>query len=164
MKLFRSDLEKHISNQLFEISADSLNLDDIQVAGDTLSCTLSSEYAPNGYRVHGLLSVIFIEKCDRCLAKIEEKHESSINIILTDNDELLDNKNIDVIHFSNSEEFIDLSPIIHDLILLEEPLKRLCNESCRGLCPNCGNDLNESQCSCAPKGEDSRWGQLKELK
>lgn len=164
IKLFRSDLEKHISNQLFEISTDSLNLDNIQVVDDTLSCTLSVEHAPNGYRVHGSLGVTFIENCDRCLTRIDEILESSLNLILTDNEALLNDDNMDVIHFSDSEEFIDLSPIIHDLILIEEPVKRLCNETCKGLCPNCGANQNESQCNCGPREVESIWGHLKDLK
>ncbi|HCI15239.1 MAG: DUF177 domain-containing protein [Candidatus Marinimicrobia bacterium] len=164
MKLFRTDLEKLISNRLFEISTESLNLEDVQVASDKLSCTLSVDHAPNGYRIHGSLCVVFLEKCDRCLRSFEEKRETNMDIILTDNVELLNNENIDVIHFSDSDEFIDLSSIVHDLILLEEPIKRLCGDSCEGLCLECGVNLNESKCNCGPRDVDSQWGPLKELK
>ena len=95
MKLFRSDLEQLISNQLFEISADSLDLDDLQVAGGQLTCTLSVDPASHGYRVYGPLKATIRETCDRCLAEFEETHESLLDVILTDNEELLNNQNVD---------------------------------------------------------------------
>ena len=164
MRLFRSDLEKLIFNQLFEISADSLDLDEDQLVGGKLTCTLSVEHANNGYRVHGPLKATFLEKCDRCLFEYKKGHETLLDVILTDNDELINSNNIDIIRFAKSEEFIDLSPIVHDIILLTKPFKRICNESCMGLCPHCGINLNKSTCSCALTEKDSRWDTLKDLK
>jgi len=164
MKLFRSDLEKHISNQLFEISADSMDLNDLQIAGGKLTCTLSVEHAAGGYRIHGPLKGKVLEKCDRCLTKFEEELESLLDVILTGNDELINYDNVDVIHFADTDEFIDLNPIIHDLVLLAEPFQRICNESCMGLCLNCGINLNESTCSCNSTEDNSRWDALKNLK
>ncbi len=164
MKLFRSDLEQHLSNQLFEISADTLYLDDFQVAGGQLTCTLSVDPAPHGYHIYGTLTIRVYETCDRCLTKFEEKHEPLLDIILTENEELLHDHNVDVMRFEASDEFIDLSPVIHDLILLEEPQKRLCVKACMGLCPSCGINLNKANCSCSTSENDSRWDALKDLK
>lgn len=41
---------------------------------------------------------------------------------------------------------IDLAPVLHDELCLSVPLVPLCSESCRGLCPSCGNDLNVDPC------------------
>ncbi|MEA1881493.1 MAG: DUF177 domain-containing protein [Candidatus Marinimicrobia bacterium] len=164
MKLFRSDLEQHISNQLFEISADSLDLNDLQVAGGQLACTLSIDPTPHGYHIYGALKIRVHETCDRCLTEFEEKHESPLNVILTDNEELLSEKNVDVIRFETSDEFIDLSPVIHDLVVLEEPIKRLCDKACKGLCPSCGINLNKATCACSASANDFRWDALKNLK
>jgi len=164
MKLFRSDLEKLISNQLFEISTDSLDLDDLQVAGGKLMCTLSVNPTSHGYHIRGNLKATFKETCDRCLTEFEEAHESLLNVILTDNEELLNDQNVDVIRFAEPEEFIDLSPVIHDLVLLEEPSKRLCREACKGFCPSCGINLNKSTCACSPSENDSPWDALKDVK
>ena len=43
------------------------------------------------------------------------------------------------------------------------PMKPLCSEACRGLCPECGTNLNRNDCGCAPKWEDPRLAELKTL-
>jgi len=43
-------------------------------------------------------------------------------------------------------------------------LKSLCREDCKGLCPHCGKNLNEIQCSCTDEVEDPRWSALKEIR
>ena len=53
MKLFRTDLERLISNQLFEISIDNLELDELKFEGNSLVCSVSVEAAASGYRIHG---------------------------------------------------------------------------------------------------------------
>ena len=138
MKLFRSDLEQRISSQLFEIVAKSLDLGDLQLAESHLKCTISVDTLSNGYRVHGTIESMVYKTCDRCLVRFKENFQSLLNVILTNDKSLLNEKNVDVIQFTDTEEFIDLSSVIHDLILLEEPIKRLCKKSCKGLCPACG--------------------------
>jgi uncharacterized protein len=45
---------------------------------------------------------------------------------------------------------IDLGEIVREQILLEVPLRRLCREDCRGLCPSCGVNRNTEACECQP--------------
>ncbi len=61
-------------------------------------------------------------------------------------------------------ETIDLSTPIRDTILLSVPIKPLCREDCKGLCPRCGKDLNEGPCDCPKESSDPRWRRLAELK
>ena len=57
-----------------------------------------------------------------------------------------------------------LEDVLREQVLLAVPLKTLCREDCKGLCPHCGKNLNESQCSCAERSEDPRWAALKEIR
>lgn len=164
MKLHRSDLEQNISNQLFEISADSLDLSGIQLVGNTISCICSVETASGGYRIHGCVKTKLIECCDRCLIEFEIPIDSKFNVILTNDKTLIAEKNIDVIQFSQKEENVDLAPLVHDVILLSEPLKRLCSSTCKGICITCGKNLNESTCECSSFNGDPRWDALKKFK
>ena len=50
---------------------------------------------------------------------------------------------------NKSEPIIDLNQDIKEEIILDYPIKPLCNPDCKGLCPKCGKDLNEGGCSCA---------------
>jgi uncharacterized protein len=59
---------------------------------------------------------------------------------------------------------IDLSAAVYEQIVLAFPIKPLCHEECRGLCPQCGADLNEGICGCASPSSDPRWEALRRLK
>lgn len=61
-------------------------------------------------------------------------------------------------------EMLDLQPLVRDSLLLELPLAPLCSDDCRGLCPTCGADLNESPCGCTETPSDPRWAALEALK
>lgn len=58
-----------------------------------------------------------------------------------------------------------LEDTLREQVLLAVPLKALCREDCKGLCPHCGKNLNvEGACSCADEVEDPRWDALKEIR
>ena len=61
-------------------------------------------------------------------------------------------------------DFNDVSPEIVDHVLMELPIKPLCSDACRGLCPNCGADLNVSLCNCSEQGSSLAFSALKNLK
>ena len=52
------------------------------------------------------------------------------------------------------DQVIDLEPLIKAALMLEFPLVPLCDDDCKGLCPNCGANLNEGPCSCDPVEEE----------
>lgn len=58
---------------------------------------------------------------------------------------------------------VDITDPVREAILLELPLKPLCRESCRGLCPYCGINRNEQQCNCTMESTDPRWDGLRDL-
>lgn len=58
---------------------------------------------------------------------------------------------------------IDLAPIIREYALLEVPISPLCKPDCRGLCPVCGENLNERDCGHRPEQDDSPFAVLKKL-
>jgi len=57
-----------------------------------------------------------------------------------------------------------LEDALREQVLLDLPLKVMCREDCKGLCPHCGTNLNNNQCSCEEPLEDPRWSALKELR
>jgi uncharacterized protein len=58
---------------------------------------------------------------------------------------------------------LDLHPLLREMLILEVPLQPLCREGCRGLCPICGNNLNNEQCSHPDQDIDPRLAPLKRL-
>src|ERR1700683_5209006 len=57
-----------------------------------------------------------------------------------------------------------LEDAVREQVLLAVPLKVICREDCKGLCPHCGTNLNLEQCSCSEPIEDPRWTALKDLR
>ena len=63
-----------------------------------------------------------------------------------------------------SEDQIDLNELMREQFYLALPMKPLCREDCRGLCAQCGMNLNTGTCDCAPVWEDPRLAALKAIK
>jgi len=61
-------------------------------------------------------------------------------------------------------EGILLEDVLREQVLLALPLKVTCRDDCKGLCSQCGKNLNQEQCSCAAPVEDPRWEALKEIR
>jgi uncharacterized protein len=58
---------------------------------------------------------------------------------------------------------LDIGELLREQFQLALPMKPLCSDGCRGLCPECGANLNRTECGCAPKWEDPRLAPLKGL-
>lgn len=59
---------------------------------------------------------------------------------------------------------IDVDELVREQVLLALPTRFVCREDCKGLCPQCGADLNAGPCSCPTKEIDPRWAALASLK
>ena len=64
-----------------------------------------------------------------------------------------------VVHI-DARQMLDLSDVLRQYLLTDEPLKLLCRWDCQGLCPECGVDLNSEKCNCEEAYIDPRWGAL----
>ena len=61
-------------------------------------------------------------------------------------------------------EGLELEDVLREQVLLAVPIKLLCQDACKGLCPQCGRNLNRETCNCAVPDADVRWAALKDLK
>jgi uncharacterized protein len=59
---------------------------------------------------------------------------------------------------------VDVSGLVREAVVLALPSQALCSPSCKGLCPQCGKDLNQGPCECVDNEVDERWSKLSELK
>jgi|Deesub1362A_J573_1020465.scaffolds.fasta_scaffold00025_58 uncharacterized protein len=93
-------------------------------------------------------------ECARCLERFnrtfEEKGEYYIKIgrdrLLKKRDVEIQEDDINTIYLN--EPVLNLVPLVRELILLALPMKPLCQENCRGLCPVCGKNRNTEKCDC----------------
>jgi uncharacterized protein len=63
-----------------------------------------------------------------------------------------------------SDDRIDLNELLREQFYLALPMKPLCVDQCRGLCPHCGGNLNGAACACAAEWSDPRLEPLRALK
>jgi uncharacterized protein len=61
------------------------------------------------------------------------------------------------------EGMLDIGDLLREQFQLALPMKPLCRDACKGLCPQCGANLNRTECGCAPAWEDPRLAPLKQL-
>ena len=59
---------------------------------------------------------------------------------------------------------IDLGQLMREQFLLSLPMKPLCGDGCRGLCPVCGTNLSRGSCDCKRTWEDPRFAALREIR
>jgi len=57
-----------------------------------------------------------------------------------------------------------LEDVLREQVLLAVPIKTVCREDCKGLCPHCGRNLNTESCNCTVETSDPRWSALRELR
>ncbi len=130
--------------------------------------TVSGLLSPVGdeFLFHGFLKGGYAGVCDRCLVEGTEAFEldvtwtfaESIAAVMPEGEGLdeddLDAEDLGVILIENSE--IDLASAAWEELVLGAPSKFLCADECKGLCPGCGTNLNNSQCDCDEKREKDK--------
>jgi uncharacterized protein len=62
------------------------------------------------------------------------------------------------------DDTLDLGELMHEQFVLALPMKPLCSETCKGLCPECGTNLNNATCDCKPAWTDPRLTALHALR
>lgn len=103
--------------------------------------------------------------CDRCLSEFDTvltPRYSMVYVFQEAEAERLDPSDYQVV--SPSLSVVDITDDVRQTFLLSVPLKLLCNETCRGLCPHCGTNLNLASCSCRDEQPEGRWEALKKLR
>ena len=101
----------------------------------------------------------YAKPCDRCLTIAEKAMEREFVHTLALSVENKDSDDIIIV----TGYTLDLFSLVRDDILLELPIKHLCSETCLGLCPKCGQNLNEGKCGCQKEAADPRMAVLDEL-
>ena len=141
--------------RIFEIPGEKQEFDyeiPVSVADDYKNIDLSLPISVKGVikNKSGVISLDYKadyrlrHKCDRCLIEFERDYAVSCDAVVVKS--LSSEDNDDYIVVGGNELDLD-EHIISDLIL-HFPSKVLCKEDCKGLCPQCGTDLNYNECNC----------------
>ena len=98
--------------------------------------------------------------CDRCASEFHRKVAFPIDVVLVT--KLESEENEDEWVFPLEGDSADLDDIVRTVFVLNLDSKLLCREDCKGLCPQCGKNLNDGPCGCR-KELDPRFAALKQL-
>jgi uncharacterized protein len=121
----------------------------------------SVSWTPGDRRIRGVLEGRYRSTCDRCLVPFERgvRVDLDVPVILAEEPGAKEADDA-AVRTSASEPDLDLAGPFRAAVLLEVPIKNLCREDCRGLCPVCGADRNAGNCACQPTRGDPRWEAL----
>jgi uncharacterized protein len=97
--------------------------------------------------------------CDRCGAEISRDYTVSISRALV---EALEGEESDTI-LAVPDMKLDVDELVFSEVFMSLPSKFLCKEDCKGLCPQCGCNRNQTECSCSEREIDPRLAALADL-
>ncbi len=137
---------------------------------DRVDVSASLRKARQSILFAGTLGTVMETQCSRCLETTHVDLQSSFNYTLlpevplaeVKEDAELKTEDLEVGYYAG--EVLDLDPIIFEQIMLQLPMKVLCQELCKGLCPRCGINLNMESCACRSDFIDERLAVLKNFK
>jgi len=120
----------------------------------------------DGSSVHirGHLNLKTSGPCARCLTNTPLEVDQELDLFFLpeseswsehDDEEGAELQDRDLVVSFYKGDLIDLGAVIREHVLLAQPMKRLCREDCRGVCPSCGADLNVAPCACKPGARDA---------
>jgi uncharacterized protein len=106
--------------------------------------------------------------CGRCLEPFPFPVEVPFDLLYVphtanvgEGEVAVEDDDLSVAYYRNDE--IDLGQLMREQFYLALPMKPLCRESCRGLCPECGTNLNSATCACVRTWTDPRLEGLRSL-
>jgi uncharacterized protein len=120
-------------------------------------------------RVLGDLSVQIESVCDRCAEPAASSIENHFDLIYmpateakTGGEDEIDEAAIEVGYYEGNG--LELNDVLREVLLLALPMQLVCSDDCKGICPICGQNLNQRACDCQPEAMDDRWSKLKMLR
>ena len=119
-------------------------------------------------RVQGDLKVTMSATCDRCLEAATFPIDNHFDLVYMPADEgaggekEVDEAGIEVGYYEGNG--LALNDILREVVLLALPMQLVCEETCKGICPVCGQNRNQHDCGCQQEAADDRWSGLKNFR
>ena len=119
-------------------------------------------------RVTGHVVVSIEADCDRCLEPAPNPIDADFELYYRPvaegfgDEKALDPGEAEMGFYEG--DGVELNDVLREYVLLALPMQRLCSETCKGICPVCGQNRNQNLCQCRSHAVDDRWAALKQLK
>lgn len=155
-------------NRRFEPSAFDPQDEDYRVAAPVDLSMDVSKTGHDAYRVVGTAKTTLELECGRCLEPFALPIDAAFDLRYVpaqaeaaEPEREIGDDDLGVAVYRDGT--LDVIDLLREQFQLALPMKPLCTEACKGLCPECGTNLNRTQCGCTPKWEDPRLAALKGL-
>lgn len=119
-------------------------------------------------RVRGHIEARLEGCCARCIEPFQKKLDDDfelyyypMSLIARDESLPIDREDTDIGFYEGTG--LELTNVLKEQILLWLPMRGLCQEDCKGICPRCGTNRNRQECRCEEQFVDSRWDNLRKL-
>ena len=109
----------------------------------------------------GKATTVIQGECRRCLTPVSVPLTLEIGALFSQDADAQDDPDSYAVAPDATE--VDVTSAVREELVLAAPRYAVCREDCKGICPQCGKDLNAGPCGCAPVIE-ARWQPLKALK
>ncbi|HSL29983.1 MAG TPA: DUF177 domain-containing protein [Anaerolineales bacterium] len=136
---------------------EKVKLEDLEL--ENFIGTITVGRTPQGLVVQGTFSADTMLECVRCLNQFSHPLDWQITELYAFNQKSVSESELLV----PDDAHLDLAPLIREYALLEIPIKPLHDPDCKGLCIECGQDLNVKDCGHNQEGDDSPFATLKDL-
>jgi uncharacterized protein len=141
---------------------------DYRVAGPVQLSMDVEKAGADAFAVKGRATTTLELACSRCLEPFEIPVDAAFELRYVPHAENTGEgereiAEDDLITAYYREGMLDISELLREQFQLALPMKPLCSDACRGLCPQCGANLNRADCGCRSAWEDPRLAPLKQL-
>ena len=158
MKIYYTELQNLAEERGFRESLADMGILDWGPSDTPILVTLVASPRGEDYVLHGHVTADLQIDCDRCLGPARQSISGSFQALLAQEWRPgLDADDNAVLVASANHPGVDLGGITAEAVYLEAPVKALCRDDCKGLCPSCGIDWNYQACDCASDKPDERW-------
>lgn len=110
-------------------------------------------------RLSGTIKTVLNTCCSRCLKPLDILLTAESDVILSRDAGAEEEEDV----FPLEDNTVEVEDILVPELILQVDMTYLCREDCKGLCPVCGCDRNETECSCQTKQIDPRLAALASL-
>jgi uncharacterized protein len=120
-------------------------------------------------RIQGRFKVQMEAECDRCLARAGFPLDTAFDLFYRPASFIAREEEVEIDEGQAELGFyqgggMELEDILREQILLVMPMQRVCREECKGICPTCGGNRNETPCDCKDERAGNRWAAFQGLK
>ncbi len=171
LELHPIDFEEHIRPGVLDLGDDLRQTEVLHTSGraQLVEEQHGKHKIVKDIRLNGSLSTQVEMACARCLEPVRQDVAHSFDLLYRPQGADAGREELSVTSAEAEVSYyqgkgLQLEDVLQEQVLLALPLKAICKDDCKGLCPQCGKNMNSQQCACEEPAEDPRWSALKDIR